>query len=144
LPVEAVNFEGAPVILSGGSTQFAGAIVKTPSVAVTNRSDRTVSSFELTWIIGDADALATALVERQGVSMAPGAVNASGGDRSWRLPAGIVSAKMRVYLSSVTFDDGTSWSPTAAEIAGRGLIEPGATYPQLELLPAIYELDDQP
>lgn len=144
LPVQLVNLEGAPAILSGGSTAFAGAIVKTPSVAVTNRSDRAISTFELTWIIGDADALATALVARQDVSLAPGAVMSSGGDRSWRLPAGIGSAKMRIYLSSVTFDDGTGWSATAAEIAGRGLIEPRAGYTQLELLPLVFERDDRP
>jgi len=68
----------------------------------------------------------------------------SGGERSWRLPAGVVSPKMRIYLSSATFDDGSSWSPTAADIAGRGLSEPEAGYPQLELLPVVIEGDDRP
>lgn len=144
LTVEAVNLESAPAELSGGSTAFAGAIAKTPRVAATNRSGRTIASFELVWVVGDAEASATATIERQGISMAPGAVTSSGGERSWRLPAGIVSAKMRIYLSSVSFEDGTTWTPTAAEIADRGLIEPGAAYPQLELLPPTYELDDRP
>jgi hypothetical protein len=98
----------------------------------------------LVWIVGDGDAAATALVRRQGIAMTPGAVTSSGGERSWGLPAGIVSAKMRIYLSSVSFEDGTRWSPTAAEIAGRGLIEPGAGYQQLELLPVVIERDDRP
>lgn len=144
LPVEPVNFEGAPATLSDGSTAFAGAIAKTPSVTATNRSDRTLSSFELTWIIGDADGSATALVERQGISMAPGAAMASGGDRSWRLPAGIVAAKMRIYLSKASFEDGTSWRPSPQQIASRGLIAPGAGRPELELLPAVSERDDRP
>jgi hypothetical protein len=144
LPVEAVDFDEAPLSLSGGYTAFEGAIAKTPSVAATNRSDRIISSFDLVWIVGDGEASATALVRRQGISVAPGAVTSTGGDRSWRLPAGIISAKMRIYLSSASFEDGTSWSPTAAEIAGRGLIEPGAGYPQLELLPVVIEGDDRP
>ncbi|MDA0203806.1 MAG: hypothetical protein O3A53_19015 [Acidobacteria bacterium] len=144
LPVDTVNFADAPVSLSDGSTAFAGAIVKTPSVAAQNRSDRTVSSFELAWIVGDADSSATALIQRQGISMVPGAVTSSGGERSWRLPAGIVSATMRVYLSAVSFDDGGSWTPSPEQIASSGLIEPGTEYPPLELLPPIFELDDRP
>ena len=144
LPVDAVNFNDAPISLSGGSTAFAGAIVKTPSVAARNRSDRTVSGFELVWIVGDADASATALIQRQGISMVPGAVTSSGGERSWRLPAGIVSATMRICLSAVSFDDGGTWTPSPEQMVSSGLIEPGIEYPRLELLPPIFELDDRP
>jgi hypothetical protein len=144
LPVDAVNFDDAPVGLSGAYAASAGAIVKTPSVTVQNRSELTVTGLVLVLTAGDADAAATAMIQRQGISIAPGAVMASGGDRSWRLPTGIVSATMRIYLSHVSFDDGTTWSPTAAQIASHGLIEPSAGYPGLELLPVVIERDDRP
>jgi hypothetical protein len=144
LPVDAVNFDDAPIRLSGGHTAFAGAIVKTPTVTATNRSGRTISSFELTWIVGDSSDTATALVQRQGISMAPGAVTSSGADRSWRLPAAISSPMMRIYLSKVSFDDGATWSPSSEQMASRGLIEPGTAYPDLELLPVVVERDDRP
>ena len=144
LPVDTVNFDEAPISLSGGYTAFAGAIVKTPSVTTRNGSDRTVSGFDLVWIAGDGDAWATALVQRQGISMAPGAVASSGGDRTWRLPAGILSPKMRIYLSRVSFEDGTTWSPAPEQIASRGLIEAGSAFPEMELLPVVVERDDKP
>lgn len=133
LPVEAINFDDAPVSLSGAYAAFAGAIAKTPSVAALNSSDRAVSGFELTWIVGDGDALATALVGRQGVSIAPGATASSGGDRSWRLPSGILPSRMRIYLSSVSFADGRAWSPTSAQIADEGVATPQGV-PQLQSL----------
>jgi hypothetical protein len=144
LPVEAINFADAPLSLSSGEAAVAGAIAKTPSITATNRSGRTVSSFELVWIVGDGEAAATAVVQRQGISMSPGVVVSGGGDRSWKLPAGAASPKMRIYLSSVTFDDGTSWAPEAADIAGRGLISPGAGQAQLELLPLVIEGGERP
>jgi hypothetical protein len=144
LPVDAVNFDDAPMSLSGGYTAFAGAIVKTPNVTATNRSERTVAGFELVWIVGDTDVSATALIQRQGVSMVPGAITSRGGDRSWRMPAGITSPKMQIYLSRVSFEDGGAWSPSAEQIAGLGLIEPGIAYADLELLPVIVEGADSP
>jgi hypothetical protein len=143
MPVEGVDFDDAPIDLSSGYAAFAGAIAKTPSVAARNRSNRAISGFALVWIAGEADASATALVERQGTVIAPGATASSGGDRLWRLPAGITSAKMRIYVSRVSFADGTAWAPTAAEIAERGLIEMSASHAQMELLPLTYELDGQ-
>ncbi len=144
LPVETVNVADAPLSLSGGYAAAAGAIAKTPNVTATNRSGRAISSFELVWIVGDGEASATAVIQRQGISMAQGAAMSGGGDRSWRLPTGVVSPRMRIYLSNVTFEDGTSWSPATAELAGRGLIEPGAGRPQLELLPVVIEPDERP
>lgn len=144
LPVEAVNFDDAPLSLSGGYTAFAGAIAKTPYVSAANRSGRTVAGFELVWIVGEGGTSATAILQRQGIAIAPGAATSSGGDRSWRLPTGVVSPRMRIYLSNVTFEDGRSWSPTAAEIAGRGLSAAGAGDRQLELLPVVIERDDRP
>ena len=134
LPVEAVNLEGSPAALSNGTTAFAGAIVKTPTVAVTNRADRTISGFELLWVVGDANGWATARIERQGVSLAPGAVVTTGGDRSWRLPAGATSAAMRIYLSAVMFEDGTSWTPAPSEVP----IRTGQPTAEMELLPVVF------
>ncbi len=122
--VEAVNFEGAPLSLLSGYSLVAGEAAQTPNVAVSNGSNRMIGSFEFVWIVADGANRAAARVERHDLAMAPGAVTTTGGDQQWRLPSSGAST-MQVYLSSATFDDGTTWSPTGAEIAEKGLPTPG-------------------
>ena len=140
LPVEAVNFEDAPVSLSSGYTAFAGATAKTPAVSATNRTDRMISGFELVWIVGDASGSATARIRRQGISLAPGAVATTSDDRSWQLPADIVSTKMRIYVSTVSFEDGTAWTPAPRELP----IGTAQSAREMQPLPVLNERDGRP
>ena len=121
--VEAVNFDGAPLSVQSGYSLLSSRGAQTPRVVLKNETGKTISSFELIWIVGDGAYQSRAQIVRQDLGMAPGAVSVTGGGDEWRSPSG-ASNGMRIYVWSVAFEDGTTWMPPAADIAAKGLTPP--------------------
>lgn len=121
--VEAVNFDGAPLSVMSGYSLLSTAGIQTPRVVLRNETDKTISGFALVWIVGDGTYQSRARIARQDLAVASGEVSVTGGGDGWRSPSG-ASNGMRIYVSSVVFGDGTTWSPTDADIASKGLTAP--------------------
>jgi len=120
--VEAVNFDDAPLSVLSGYSLSSGGGAQTPRVVLTNETAKTISSFTLVWIVGDGVYQSRARIVRPDVALAPGAVQVTGGGDEWRTSG--TSNRMRIYVSTVAFEDGTTWSPTTADIASKGLTAP--------------------
>jgi hypothetical protein len=121
--VEAVNFAGAPLSVQSGYSLLSRVGIQTPRVVLRNETDKTISGFVLVWIVGDGVYQSRAQIVLQDLATASGEVSVTGGGNEWRSPSG-ASNRMRVYVSSVAFEDGTTWSPTTADIASKGLTAP--------------------
>lgn len=119
----------APLSLERGSALVAGAYAEAPALRLVNRADRPLRSFELGWLIRDADgtlySAGSAPLEAARPLQA-GAVFASSVRRRFafraaRSGSGPAIAGMSVYVRHAQFADGRIWIPSRADLEAAAL-----------------------
>lgn len=121
----------APLALERGSALAAGAYAEAPALRLVNRADRPLRSFELGWLIRDADGArysAGAVPMGAAVPLAAGASFSSSARRRFAFrparpgPAPAI-AGMSVYVRHAQFADGRIWIPSRADLEAAALAQ---------------------
>lgn len=145
--VGAVSFPSSPVLTMGGAAHVWGNEVRAPQVEVKNRSQKSIRSIEMGWIVRDErgrDFVAGAVPAAMQLAPVETARMTEPGTLRFSHPAGqpMVIGGLLAFVNDVEFADGKLWIPSRLDIkeATKDLIlrRALATSPEQQKLAEIY------
>ena len=138
----------SPLKAVEGWAMVAGRTVRLPTVAVENRSSKTVHYYELGWVVDDAQgrryAAGALPAPKSPIRLTPGQQGITSADRRFSFrPLGDENRDfaidgMRGFISQVQFEDGTIWIPSREDLRQANLLDLLPASPEEQRLTALY------
>jgi hypothetical protein len=121
LRVQPVSFPSSPVQAVGGAAQVLGNEVRAPEVEVKNRSQKSIRSIEMGWIVRDErgrDFVAGAMPASMQLAPVETARMTESGTLRFSHPTGqpMVIGALMTFVNDVEFADGKLWIPSRLDI----------------------------
>ncbi len=121
----------APLILEGGTALVSGLVSDSPRIRLRNRTDQTVSRFEIGWLVRDNEGSlysAGAAPMSEGRHLRPGETVETRGDRRFELRPSATGGSpalesMAAYVRNAQFDDGSVWIPSRQALEASRLLQ---------------------